>query len=51
MKVLGVKSDKRCKVFNCDKRRGSYCCYYCERILSCVNRCENVPSKCGLVRE
>jgi len=33
LKRVGRKSTEKCKIFNCDKRRGSYCCFYCERNL------------------
>lgn len=37
-------SEERCKIFNCDRRRGNYCCYYCRR--KCANRCLNSPDRC-----
>lgn len=37
---------KRCKIFNCDRRRGSYCCYYCEKQVYCRNYCQNNPAVC-----
>lgn len=36
---------ERCKIFNCDKKHGNYCCYYCE--IQCNNRCANDPALCG----
>ena len=35
-----------CKIFNCDKRRGNYCCYYCPQKKECKNPCRNRPKKC-----
>lgn len=40
-----------CKLFNCDKRRGSYCCWYCDLRAACKKPCFNSPDKCGLHRE
>ena len=40
-----IKVNPECGLFNCDKRRGSYCCYYCDK--DCDNRCINDPSACG----
>lgn len=45
MKVMEVQMTKECEIFNCDKKRGNYCCYYCEK--QCDNRCINNPEKCG----
>lgn len=40
-----------CKIFNCDRRRGSYCCYYCLRKDRCKNPCLNGPDRCGEHKE
>lgn len=36
-----------CKIFNCDKRHGSYCYYRCPMKDRCSNKCKNDPHKCG----
>jgi hypothetical protein len=38
-----------CKIFNCDRRRGSFCCADCgyKRIGNCKNPCLNGPERCG----
>lgn len=44
----------RCKIFYCDRRRGSYCCSLCSARSTCHNRkgpCKNAPERCGLLRE
>lgn len=40
---------RRCKIFNCDRRRGSFCCADCgyQRRGSCKNHCLNGPERCG----
>lgn len=40
-----VKVTSECNLFNCDKRHGNHCCYYCGE--KCNNRCINDPSACG----
>lgn len=43
-------SKRLCKIFNCDRRRGSYCCADCGyREKNCKNPCLNHPSRCGQV--
>ncbi len=40
-----------CELFNCDRRKGHYCCADCGYRKSgrCVNPCQNDPKKCGYV--
>ena len=38
-----------CTHFNCDHRRGNYCCFQCQKIGTCKNPCYNSPLKCGEV--
>lgn len=42
---------RNCKIFNCDRRRGSYCCADCGYKASgnCKNPCLNGPERCGQV--
>ena len=40
----------RCKIFNCDKRHGHYCCAECPRRSRCKNPCQNSPGNCGQAR-
>lgn len=37
---------RRCKIFNCDRRHGHYCCSHCEHKDGCKNRCLNSPERC-----
>ena len=40
----------RCVQFNCDRRKGPFCCFYCGyREKNCKNFCQNSPAKCGLI--
>lgn len=39
-----------CTHFNCDHRRGNYCCFQCQKIGTCKNPCYNSPLKCGLAK-
>ena len=41
---MTVQVTPECKLFNCDKKHGNYCCYYCDQ--QCENRCLNDPSAC-----
>lgn len=41
---------RRCKIFNCDRRHGHYCCTGCEYKRNCKGRCLNSPAKCGQSR-
>ncbi|MEF2919306.1 MAG: hypothetical protein U0O22_02415 [Acutalibacteraceae bacterium] len=43
---MTVNVTKQCEIFNCDKKHGNYCCYYCKE--GCDNRCKNDPSCCGM---
>lgn len=43
---MQAQVSKECEVFNCDKRHGNYCCYYCAE--HCSKRCLNNPNHCGL---
>lgn len=38
-----------CKIFNCDKKHGNHCCFYCSDKKKCKNRCLNHPNKCKLL--
>lgn len=40
---------RRCKIFNCDNRRGNFCCAECGRKRTCKNLCLNNPNQCGQV--
>lgn len=40
----------RCKLFNCDKRHGHYCCSSCHLRSKCKNPCQNNPDRCGQLR-
>ena len=44
------KRKRLCTIFNCDRRRGNYCCADCWRRTrrKCRNVCQNDPSRCGL---
>lgn len=46
---MQAHASKECEVFNCDKRHGNYCCYYCTE--HCSKRCLNNPNHCGLAFE
>lgn len=37
----------KCEIFNCLRRGGKYCCYYCANKGSCSNPCLNYPDRCG----
>lgn len=39
-----------CSVFNCDKKRESRCCFYCEDRKKCSRPCANHPEECGLLK-
>lgn len=38
---------RACKIFMCDRRRGSYCCRECKHLKKCKTPCNNTPDKCG----
>ena len=42
---------RRCKIFHCDRRKGSFCCTDCgyNRPGGCRNPCLNGPERCGQV--
>lgn len=44
-------ASRHCKLFNCDRRRGSFCCTDCgyKRTGGCKNPCLNGPERCGQV--
>lgn len=42
-----MKTEPKCKLFRCSKRRGCPCCFYCDRATQCVDPCLNHPEKCG----
>lgn len=39
--------ERRCRIFYCGRRGGSYCCSFCNRRANCPNRCLNSPAKCN----
>ena len=51
MAILGKSGPRRCKIFNCDRRHGSFCCADCgvRRCGGCRNPCLNSPEQCGQV--
>lgn len=51
MTKLSKRAHRRCKLFNCDRRRGSFCCADCgyKQSGSCKNPCLNGPMRCGQV--
>ena len=42
---------RKCLIFNCDRRRGNFCCTDCDRKDTgrCQNPCLNSPERCGQV--
>lgn len=42
---------RRCKIFNCDRRHGHFCCSDCgyKRNGQCKNPCLNGSDRCGQV--
>ena len=42
---------RRCMIFNCDRRHGHFCCADCgyKRNGQCKNPCINGPDRCGQV--
>lgn len=42
---------RRCRIFNCNRRHGSFCCVGCgyKRSGSCKNPCLNDPERCRQV--
>lgn len=42
-----------CKIFNCDRRHGNFCCADCgyKRNGNCKNPCLNGPERCNCVAE
>lgn len=52
--MAGIKpghGPRMCAIFNCDRRRGSYCCADCPDRRKCKNPCLNGPERCGQVKE
>lgn len=51
MAELSKPAPRRCKIFNCDRRRGNFCCADCgfKRSGGCKNHCLNGPERCGQV--
>lgn len=51
MTELRKTAPRRCKIFNCDRRRSSFCCADCgyRRSGNCKNPCKNGPERCGQV--
>lgn len=46
-----MNKERKCLIFNCDRRRGSYCCADCKDKKTCKNPCLNSPKRCGQVKE
>lgn len=47
---MDVKEPRKCKIFNCDRRHGNYCCAECGyRGRGCKNHCQNTPDRCNCV--
>lgn len=44
------KANRRCAIFNCDRRHGNTCCADCFNRASCKNPCLNNPQQCGQVK-
>ncbi len=44
--IGGADKRHRCKIFNCDYRRGNFCCRYCWCKDFCDNPCLNTPKRC-----
>lgn len=42
---------KQCRLFNCDKKHGNFCCADCEIKKQCKNPCLNSPQKCGYIKD
>lgn len=40
-----------CVQFNCDRRKGNFCCASCGYRTKCKNPCLNSPDKCRLSKE
>lgn len=42
---------RRCRIFNCDRRHGNFCCEDCgyKHSRRCKNHCLNGPERCGQV--
>lgn len=49
--MRGQNEKRKCLIFNCDRRRGSYCCADCEQRARCKNPCKNAPERCGQVKK
>lgn len=39
----------KCEIFNCLRRGGKYCCFYCSNKGRCTNPCLNNPERCGKI--
>lgn len=46
-----MSKERKCIIFNCDHRHGSYCCADCDRRNTCKNPFLNSPKRCGQVKE
>lgn len=43
-------NQRRCSIFNCDRRHGNFCCADCGyKTTNCKNPCLNGPERCGLL--
>lgn len=52
MKTVNKKKmERRCKIFNCDRKHGNICCTDCVNLASCKNPCFNNPDICGQLKE
>ncbi|WP_313525430.1 hypothetical protein [Anaerotignum sp.] len=50
LSISEQKPNRRCAVFNCNRRHGNTCCADCVNRASCKNPCLNNPQRCGQVK-
>ena len=50
---MSKTTPRMCKIFNCDRRHGNFCCADCGymRNGNCKNPCLNGPERCNCVAE
>ena len=50
---MSKTTPRMCKIFNCDRRHGNFCCADCgyKRNGNCKNPCLNGPERCNCVAE
>lgn len=50
---ISKTTPRMCKIFNCDRRHGNFCCADCgyKRNGNCKNPCLNGPERCNCVAE